>query len=87
VAMPGPRGRAVALADAVPPVLVLFGTAVPLFVVAALIESFVRQSTWGTGPRLAIAALWIAGAVAFLVAARRSARADAADVSWLHELA
>lgn len=86
VAMPGPRGRAVALAEAVPPVLVLFGTAVPLFVVAALIESFVRQSTWGTGPRLAIAALWIAGAIAFLVAARRSARADAADTSWLREL-
>ena len=87
VALPGPRGRAVALADAVPPVLVLFGTAVPLFVIAALIESFVRQSTWGTLPRLAIAGLWLAGAIAFAVAARRSARADAADVSWLHELA
>jgi uncharacterized membrane protein SpoIIM required for sporulation len=87
VAMPGPRGRAVALAEAVPPVLVLFGTAVPLFVIAALVESFVRQSTWGTAPRLAIAALWIAGAIGLVIAARRSAQADAADTSWLRELA
>ena len=43
VAMPGPRGRAVALADAVPPVLVLFGTAVPLFG-GGDHRSFVRQS-------------------------------------------
>lgn len=87
VAMPGPRGRAVALAEAVPPVLVLVGTAVPLFVLAALIESFVRQSTWGTAPRLLIAALWIAVAVGLVVAARRSAQVDEADTSWLRELA
>ncbi len=87
VTMPGPRGRAVALADAVPPVLVLFGTAVPLFVLAAIIESFVRQSMWGPWPRLAVAALCLAGAIAFFVAARRSARAEAADTGWLRELA
>jgi uncharacterized membrane protein SpoIIM required for sporulation len=87
VAMPGPRGRAVALADAVPPVLVLFGAAVPLFVVAAIIESFVRQSLWGPWPRLGVAALCLAGAIAFFVAARRSSRADAEDTSWLRELA
>jgi uncharacterized membrane protein SpoIIM required for sporulation len=86
VAMPGPRGRAVALAEAVPPVLMLFAAAVPLFVLAAVIESFVRQSTWGPTPRLAIAALWIAGAVALVFAARRADR-ETADTSWLRELA
>ncbi|MBX3025940.1 stage II sporulation protein M [bacterium] len=86
VAMPGPRGRAAALADAVPPVLVLLGAALPLFVVAALIESFVRQSALGTAPRLAVAALWIAAAVALVVAARRAAPPHAADTSWLRDL-
>lgn len=87
VAMPGPRGRAVALAEAVPPVLVLFGTAVPLFVIAALIESFVRQSTWGPWPRLAVAALCLAGSIGFLLAARSSAHRTAADTTWLRDLA
>ena len=85
VAMPGPRGRTAALADAVPSVLVLFLTAVPLFVLAALIESFVRQSTWGPWPRLAVAALCLGGALAFLLAARRSDR-TVGDVRWLREL-
>ena len=86
VAMPGRGGRGVALAQAVPSVLVLFGAAVPLFVVAALIESFVRQSSWGPWPRLAVAALCLAGTIGFLLAARSSARATAADTSWLREL-
>lgn len=86
VAMPGPRGRAAALAESIPSVLVLFGAAVPLFVLAALIESFVRQSTWGPWPRLAVAALCLIGTIAFLLAARHSARQRPADAAWLREL-
>ena len=57
----------------------------PLFVLAALIESFVRESALGLGPRFAVA-----GAMGLLVAAgllwsRRLARASA-DRGWLSEV-
>jgi len=86
VAMPARAGRAAALAAAVPPVLVLFAAAVALFVVAALIESFVRESMWGTAPRLGVAALCVLAAAGFLLASRRAA-GDRADTAWLAELA
>jgi uncharacterized membrane protein SpoIIM required for sporulation len=87
VAAPGRRRRATALRDAVPPALVLFGAALPLLAVAALIESFVRESAWGTAPRLAVAAGCLLGTVAVLVATQRAAQAAAVDTGWLREVA
>jgi uncharacterized membrane protein SpoIIM required for sporulation len=87
VAAPGRQRRAAALRAAVPPALVLFGAALPLLGVAALIESFVRESAWGTAPRLAVAAACLLGTVAVLVVTRRSAQAAVVDTGWLHEVA
>lgn len=87
VAAPGRQGRAAALRAAVPPAMVLFAAAVPLFVVAALIESFVRESTWGALPRLAVAALCLFGTAGVLLLTRRAAPARAADTTWLREVA
>ena len=83
VAAPGRRGRAAALRDAVDPGLFLFFSSLPLFLVAALIESFARQSALGIAPRLAIAA---AGAVllgSFHLWVFRLARARENDSAWL----
>lgn len=86
VAAPGRRRRAVALREDSLPALVLVATAVPLFLLAALTESFVRESALETGTRLAVA-----GAYAFAIAAahwqvRRLARAAAVDTGWLAAL-
>lgn len=85
VAAPGRAGRAAALREAVTPALVLFVAAVPLLVVAAFIESFVRQSGWGSAPRLAVAALCLLATLGVLAATRHSARARV-ETSWLHDL-
>ena len=85
VAFPGRRGRAALLRAAVPPALVLFGAALPLLLVAAVIESAVRQSAWGTAARLAVAALCLLATLAVLAATRRSARSSV-ETDWLHEL-
>jgi len=86
VAAPGRHGRAAALRAAVPPAMVLFAAAVPLFVVAALIESFVRQSSWGPWPRLGVAALCLLGTAGVLLLSRRAAPPRAADTTWLGDV-
>ena len=85
VAPPGRRYRRDAIREALDPALLLFVASIPLFVLAALIESFVRESALGLGPRFAAA-----GAMGLLVAAglpwsRRLARASA-DRGWLSEV-
>ena len=50
---PGPRGIAAALRDAATPALELVIASVPLFIVAAAIESFLRQSSLSTAARFA----------------------------------
>jgi uncharacterized membrane protein SpoIIM required for sporulation len=87
VAAPGRAGRAAALRAAMPSALMLVATALPLFVVAALIESFVRQSQWGIAPRLGIAALCLLATLAALALARRYAGDERVDTRWLRELA
>ena len=86
VAAPGRRGRPYALRAASGSVLVLFGAALPLFAVAALIESFVRQSALGVEVRLAVAAALASLLIAALVKMRRLSRRFAVDTSWLREL-
>lgn len=84
VLTPGRRGAAAALREAATPALELVGASVPLFVVAATIESFLRQSSISTAARFAAAALAVASIVTYVwyvqwLAARRSA----VDLRWL----
>jgi len=83
VAAPGRAGRRVALREAVAPALTLVACSVPLFVLAALIESFVRESALGTAPRLAVALACLLGLLLFLRVTRRLALRRGADTAWL----
>jgi len=77
----GRAGRRVALREATDSALLLFGISVPLFFLAAIIESFVRESTLGTAERLLVAAvmaLAVAGALLWLRGRARERRA----VDW-----
>jgi uncharacterized membrane protein SpoIIM required for sporulation len=86
VAAPGRQGRRRALREAMDPALLLFGAAIPLLGAAALVESFVRESTLGNGPRLAVAGVFAVALLAGLAATRRLARRRTADASWLRDL-
>ncbi len=86
VAAPGRRSRRRAIREAAFPALLLFGTSVPLFFAAALVESFIRESALGTTPRLAVAALFVALLGWGLLAARRIARRQRVETSWLADL-
>jgi uncharacterized membrane protein SpoIIM required for sporulation len=86
VALPGRRRRSAAVRDAVGPALALVATAVPLLLVAALTESFVRESTLGTGARFAIAGVYAALLVTGLAWVRRLARRTADDTRWLADV-
>jgi uncharacterized membrane protein SpoIIM required for sporulation len=83
---PSRRGREAALREEVGPALALVGAAVPLLVVAALTESFVRESTLGTGTRFAVAGAYAIALVAGLAWIRRVARRAATDTRWLAAL-
>lgn len=85
VAAPGRGGRRAALRDAVAPALVLVGCSLPLFVIAAAIESLVRESALGTASRLAFAFAFLLGLLLFLRVSRRLAR-HRADTRWLAEV-
>jgi len=87
VAAPGRRRRLVALREDSLPALLLVATSVPLFLIAALTESFVRESALGTPARLAVA-----GAYTLVLAVahgwlRRLARAETVETGWLASLA
>jgi uncharacterized membrane protein SpoIIM required for sporulation len=86
VAAPGRQPRRVAVREAVGPALALVGTAVPLLFLAALTESFVRESTLGTGARLAVAGAYTVALVAGLGAIRRLAHRTREEASWLADL-
>ncbi len=86
VALPGRRRRRDALRDAIDPALLLVLASVPLFLLAALIESFVRESTLGTATRLAVAGTNFALLCSFLVYVRRVARRVEVDSGWLREV-
>jgi uncharacterized membrane protein SpoIIM required for sporulation len=86
VAAPGRAGRAAALRDALDPALLLFGASIPLFAIAAVVESFVRESALGTATRLAIAAAFAALLLAALAGVRRASRSRGVDTRWLGDL-
>jgi uncharacterized membrane protein SpoIIM required for sporulation len=86
IAAPGRETRAAALREAARSALLLFAVSVPFFLLAAAIESFVRQSALGTGPRLAVAgamALLVAGV---LTATRWLARRELRKSPWIQTL-
>src|SRR3989475_8905262 len=86
VAAPGRQGRRRALREAVNPAMLLFAGSLPLFALAALAASFVRESTLGTAARLGIAAVFAAGLVAALLAVRRFSPRVPVAAAGLREL-
>ena len=83
VLAPGRRGIAAALRDASTPALELVVASVPLFIVAAAIESFLRQSSLSTSARFAAAAIAVASIVTYAWYVRRMAsRLPAVDLAW-----
>ena len=86
MALPGRRRRRDALRDAVEPALLLVGAAIPLFAVAAVIESFVRESALATSTRLGVAAAMLALLLAATLYVRRVALRVEVDTDWLQEL-
>jgi uncharacterized membrane protein SpoIIM required for sporulation len=85
VAAPHRRPRKRALREASGSALVLFAISVPLFLLAALTESFIRESALGTAPRLAVALSFLALLLAGLASVYRLARRTPVDTRWLRD--
>jgi uncharacterized membrane protein SpoIIM required for sporulation len=84
VLTPGRRGVAAALREAATPALELVSASVPLFVIAASLESFLRQSSIGTAARFTAAGLAVAAIVTYIWYVRRLAsRRAPIDLGWL----
>lgn len=86
VVAPGRAGRRLAIPRAATRAVALAALALPLFAIAALVESFVRESTVSTAARFGVAALQI-GIVATLLRWTRRAPGDApVALEWLRAL-
>jgi len=84
VVAPGRNGIAPALREAASPALELVIASVPLFVIAAVLESFLRQSSISTAARFAAAALAVGSIATYVSYVRRlAARAAKVDLQWL----
>jgi uncharacterized membrane protein SpoIIM required for sporulation len=84
VLAPGRRGVTAALREVSTPALELVTASVPLFVIAASIESFLRQSTISTAARFVAAAIAVASIVAYVWYVRRLAsHRPELDLRWL----
>jgi uncharacterized membrane protein SpoIIM required for sporulation len=84
VVAPGRQGAGAALRAAANPALELVAAAVPLLIAAALIESFLRQSTLGSAVRFVSAAIALAAVVAYgRYAYQLSKRPTPPDLRWL----
>ncbi len=86
VAVPGRDGREAALRRQADAALLLFGASIPLFFVAALVESFVRQSELSTAVRLGVAGSFSALEGALLWYTRQLARRRRSTTDWLSDL-
>ncbi len=85
VAAPGRRRRSAALREDSLPALLLVATSVPLFLLAALTESFIRESALEAAPRLAVAGVYVVVFAVAHLALRRLARRSQVDTSWLQD--
>jgi uncharacterized membrane protein SpoIIM required for sporulation len=84
VIVPGRAGRADAIHAATKPAVALVVAALPLFAIAAGIESFLRQSSLSTGARYAAAIASVAGIVGYIWYVRRLAqRRSQRELDWL----
>jgi len=83
---PGRRKRATAIRESVDSAVILFGVSIPLFFLAAGIESFVRQSSLGTTARMSVAAAMVVLLGIGALAVRRLSVKRAPEVGWLSGL-
>ncbi len=84
VVAPGRDGRTASLRAAASDAFALLLAALPLFLIAAVIESFVRQSLWSTEQRFAVAALVLCALCVVVWGVRFLARRQrAVDTSFL----
>jgi uncharacterized membrane protein SpoIIM required for sporulation len=84
VVAPGREGIAASLRAKARPALQMVFAACPLFVIAAAIESFLRQSSLSTGARFAAAVAAAAAIASYIWYVRRLARRGPGfDLSWL----
>ncbi len=86
IAAPGRRPRRVALRENSLLAMLLVAISVPLFFLAALTESFVRESAIENGPRFALAGVYAVALVAAHLWLHRYSRRRAIDTSWLEEV-
>lgn len=86
VAAPGMRGHRVAIREAGESAALLVAASLPFFLLAAAIESFVRESALGTATRLGVAGVMLVLVVTLAALTRRAARRRRGDASWLAEL-
>jgi uncharacterized membrane protein SpoIIM required for sporulation len=86
IVMPGRAGLRRALRDAIAPAGLLFATSLPLFALAAVTESFVRESLLPTGVRLAVAGAYAGLLVWGLRRVRRTALRQRPDARWIEAL-
>jgi uncharacterized membrane protein SpoIIM required for sporulation len=84
VIAPGRRSIGAALREAMQPALQMVAASVPLFIIAATIESFLRQSTLSIGARYTAAALAVIAIASYAVFVRALVRRHPAiDLEWL----
>ena len=86
VAAPGRRRRSLAVREDAVPALLLVALSLPLFLLAALTESFVRESALGTAPRLLVAGAYALALGLAHLWLRRRAREGSVDTGWLAAL-
>ncbi|MCK6555876.1 stage II sporulation protein M [Candidatus Binatia bacterium] len=86
IALPGRQHRSVALQNAANAALLLVGAALPLFVLAAIVESGVRESTLGVAARLVVAGFLTAAVTVGGLWLRRLAHSPHRHPSWVRHL-
>lgn len=86
VAAPGRAGRRIAIPRAATRAVALAALALPLFAIAAVIESFVRESTLSTTTRFGVAALQVVLVATMLRWTRRQAGDAPVASEWLRAL-
>ncbi len=85
VVAPGRAGRKLAIRDAVESATTLVILSIPFFLIAAGIESFVRESTLGIAPRFVVAASMLGLLAIGMLWLHSRARRDSPDTAWIYQ--